>query len=663
MSLRLKNRIFFPFIFIAFILALCGLAWALCTDYYRPVPLMDYVSQEKGTYDISSNNLVEKDCRECHGGSTADRHHGNPISQVQHLCFPCHPQCTVGTPNCENGITIERNCLAAGCHETSVNGGHHAIDLTGANACTTCHNPNLIGELSPLMDFNTYPQQVDFLPTPFSCENCHWGQTITPEHYLNDGYSDPDNPGHPSTYDHYDQWGTFIGFYEYPLSINKNMDTHHIGFDCTICHSGDPNNLSCIDPILIRYCEECHSIASLHSIEAHMSGNNGWEAVADPDGEPSLYRTFQGNEKCMACHGGVVQEYTGGILNKPAIDIGSAGMQPTAGSVGPLVNLRGQNFTDQHTIDRSVELRRTGSSDPWIPIPIYSWTDTLIKCYLPCSAFAPGNYDVTVKTEVGRSNKRVFTVKDHPCIDFALSTNSGPYGTWIEVFGCCFFLGDAVFEDGFQGHKGILTFNNASGTWIATKFMICGGYDCVKVRFQDLYQDKNGNYLQDIDEPFSSPAEFLTGNFEVRNKHIYFGDVDGSGNFSPGDTIFNTYESYPHSFTLTDSPIIYRLRPAECGPANIIKIVGYNFGNTQGDSIIHIGNKSFDSSKPRIKLWSNTIIKIRIPNYSCEWFHADDYKTPRVWVTVNGIDTNKKRIKVLRPSACSSDSSCTSCHS
>jgi hypothetical protein len=45
MSLRLKNRIFFPFIFIAFILALCGLAWALCTDYYRPVPLMDYVSQ------------------------------------------------------------------------------------------------------------------------------------------------------------------------------------------------------------------------------------------------------------------------------------------------------------------------------------------------------------------------------------------------------------------------------------------------------------------------------------------------------------------------------------------------------------------------------------------------------------------------------------------
>jgi len=508
---------------------------------------MDYVSQEKGTYDISSNNLVEKDCRECHGGSTADRHHGNPISQVQHLCFPCHPQCTIGTPNCENGITIERNCLAAGCHDTSVNGGHHAIDLTSANACITCHNPNLIGELSPLIDFDTYPPQVDFLPTPFSCENCHWGQTITPEHYLNDGSSDPDNPGHPSTYDHYNQWGNFTGFYEYPLSINKNMDTHHIGFECASCHSGDPNNLSCNDPILIRYCEECHSIASLHSIDAHMSGNNGWEAVADPDGEPSFYRTFQGNEKCMACHGGTVQDYSGELLNKPAI----AGLGGMAGSVGTIVTLRGENFADQQTIDRTVELRPTNSSDSWKFVPILSWTDTLIEWYLPCWKFAQGNYDVTVKTEAGRSNKRVFTVKDHPCIDFMLATASGPYGTWIEVSGCCLNVGDSVFEDSYHGENGILTFTNASGTWIAAKFMTCG-YGCLKVRFQDFYQDRNGNYLQDVDEPFSSPAEFTTGNYEVRNKVINFGDEDGSGNFSLGDTILNTDESYPLTFTLTD---------------------------------------------------------------------------------------------------------------
>jgi hypothetical protein len=621
---------------------------------------MDYVSQEKGTYDTSSSNLVEKDCRECHGESTADRHHGNPICQVQHLCTPCHSECTTGTPKCENGITIERNCLVAGCHDTNVNGGHHAIELTSADVCITCHNPNLIGELSPLIAFNTYPPQVDFLPTPFSCENCHWGQAITAKHYLNDGYSDPDNPGHPSTYNHYDLWGNFIGFYEYPQPINDNMDTHHMGFDCTICHQGDPNNLSCDDPILIRYCERCHSIASLHSIDAHMLDSNGWEAVADPDGEPSLYRTFEANEKCLACHGGEVPGYTGELLNRPAIDMGLEGIQPMAGSVGALVTIRGQNFTDRHTINRAVELRPVGSFEPWKSVPIYSWTENMIEWFLPCWTFAPGNYDVTVKTEAGRSNKRVFTVGDYPCIDFLLATSSGPYGTWIKVYGCCLSLSNAVFTDGYHGERGLLAFTNASGTWIATKFMDCAS-DCVKVRFQDLYQDNNGNYIQDIDELFSSPADFLTGYYEVKNKVIYFGDEDGSGNFSTDDTIFNIYESEPLTFTLTDSPIIYRLRPTECEPANIIKIVGYNFGDIQGNSIIHIGDKVFNSSSSRIKLWSNTTIKIRIPKYGCNWFHWRDYKTPKVWVTVNGINSNKKRIKVLKPSTCSS-SSCSSCH-
>jgi hypothetical protein len=339
MFFRLKTQKFLIFLCAALVLATTGLALALCTDYSRPYPLMDYVSQEKGIYDTSSGNLVEKDCRECHWLSTADRHHGTPTVVRDHLCLPCHTLCTIGTPNCPNGYTIERNCLAAGCHDSNVNGGHHAVDLTNADVCITCHNPNLIDELSPLIDFNTYQPQVNFLPTPFSCENCHWRQTITAKHYLNDGNSDPNNPGHPSTYNHYDKWGIFIGFHEYPLPINGNMDTHHMGFECVTCHSGDPNNLSCNDPILIRYCERCHSIASLHSIDAHMSESNGWEAVADPDGEPSVYRTFTANGKCLACHGGAVQDYTGGLLNKPAIDMGLEGVSPAAGSPGAIITL------------------------------------------------------------------------------------------------------------------------------------------------------------------------------------------------------------------------------------------------------------------------------------------------------------------------------------
>ncbi len=67
MFFRIKTQRFLFFLCTALVLAMTGLALALCTDYYRPAPLMDYVSQEKGTYDTISSNLVEKDFKECHG--------------------------------------------------------------------------------------------------------------------------------------------------------------------------------------------------------------------------------------------------------------------------------------------------------------------------------------------------------------------------------------------------------------------------------------------------------------------------------------------------------------------------------------------------------------------------------------------------------------------
>src|SRR4030065_1213812 len=122
MFFRIKTQKFLLFLCIALVLATTGLALALCTDYYRPVPLMNYVSQEKGIYDTIFSNLVEQDCRGCHGGSTADRHHGVPIVVIDHLCNPCHQQCTIGDPDCVNGATLHRNCLTSGCHNTTVNG-------------------------------------------------------------------------------------------------------------------------------------------------------------------------------------------------------------------------------------------------------------------------------------------------------------------------------------------------------------------------------------------------------------------------------------------------------------------------------------------------------------------------------------------------------------
>jgi len=98
--------------------------------------------------------------------------------------------------------------------------------------------------------------------------------------------------------------------------------------------------------------------------------------------------------------------------------------------------------------------------------------------------------------------------------------------------------------------------------------------------------------------------------------------------------------------------VINKLKPRPIEPAKVMRIIGQNFGETQGDSVVHMDDDTFDSSSPRIKLWSDTKIKLKIPHYQCGWFDGEAYRKPEVWVTVNGGHSNKKRIKVVKPLAC-----------
>ena len=296
------------------VFGMLGALWALCPDdYNRPNPLMDYVPQEMGIYDTMYWELNEHDCRACHGNSTADRHHLSETA-AGGLCTPCHPLCDPGPPDCPNGILLIRNCTTpsyagtSGCHSwDEVTAGnqkwHHNTDMAAAENCIACHNPNLIEEITPFHDFEMYPPTL-VTPTPFSCENCHWEQAHS-------ATGDPDDPGHPSTYVHYDRWGNFIGFHEYSRPVYGNFDTHHMGWagfvanQCYKCHSQDPNNPDWdpYNPELIRYCEICHSMGTLHRIGPHVQNHNGWEAVgfhvAGHPGEsgcdeydPTVYRTW-----------------------------------------------------------------------------------------------------------------------------------------------------------------------------------------------------------------------------------------------------------------------------------------------------------------------------------------------------------------------------------
>jgi beta propeller repeat protein len=109
-------------------------------------------------------------------------------------------------------------------------------------------------------------------------------------------------------------------------------------------------------------------------------------------------------------------------------------------------------------------------------------------------------------------------------------------------------------------------------------------------------------------------------------------------------------------FVASQGPVIERLRPRNCNPGEVLRIIGSGFGNTQGDSVLHIGPKIYDSSHPRIRFWSDERIRIRIPfkKKSCAWYtHGDStHRRRKVWVTVGGVDSNKERIRVLKPGTC-----------
>jgi hypothetical protein len=145
----------------------------------------------------------------------------------------------------------------------------------------TCHDQNVVAEITPFSSFQEYPPSV-VTPTPFSCANCHWQQAVVPSAPgFNPDTSPQEDAGHPSTYDHAAWWGDFMGYFEYGRPVLPNVKTHHMGpqsginSQCFRCHGSNPNDPSWNpdDPELIRFCETCHDVSSLHTILPHVSLN------------------------------------------------------------------------------------------------------------------------------------------------------------------------------------------------------------------------------------------------------------------------------------------------------------------------------------------------------------------------------------------------------
>jgi hypothetical protein len=667
-------------------------AWALNTTYNRPNPLMDYVPQERGIYDGEYQDNDQASCRSCHGNSLADRHHLTETVTRDHLCTPCHDL----IPN-PPGVVVYRNCVddqgTYGCHNWSsvlANGWHHDTDFSHSENCTTCHNPNLIEQISPFRSLELYPPSV-VTPTPWSCENCHWEQAIVDPD--GDPNTDTPTPGHPSTYDHYNIWNQGPTYFEYGKAVKLGFYTHHFGTignvwpQCGKCHGMDPNDQSYdpYNPELIRYCQLCHSIGTLHTIPDHVQGTNGWEATGFHVGggdTPTVYRSFTADEMCFGCHADlipdppVVPDCTGHV---PAI--AADGMEPISGACTTIVTLRGTDFGPEQVEDGFVQMRlKPVTGNPWVNMPIYSWTDTQIEFEIPCegaAALAAGNYQVRVNNACGHSpnSAHVFSLKNWGTV-LSISPATGPCDTWVTLTGSGFGTAQEVVPDPVTGLGGIhrcVDFASSEGTYTAKQVQWTSDTQ-IRARFYNMFKDgidptsDKRNFVQD-DGSGACPNEPLVkkcqdvgiGMFEVYFYTVYYTDTDLSGDLTCGDAITQVTISDPEPFELVALPTLFRLNPDKIDRGNRLKILGWKFGPYQNLGRVRIGSKAearqnglnrpgkgdlplvlnLGKELSTVRSWSSTLIKVKV-GVKASWTDKDKY----VWIEKDGMKSNYLKLHI-----------------
>jgi hypothetical protein len=410
------------FIFVAAVF-LITLGSAHGTIYRPPNPVMDYVPQYIGIYDTYYGSFVANDCRVCHGNRNAGarRHQytasafadcpdGCPLSSstcltachtdpdnpqnITYDCLVCHIENSTELMVCSQSNyifcdTYEDCPPGETCELGDFGYPHHRSDLASSGQCTACHEPDLLVETRSVRTPYYYPKPYTPVPSPFTCENCHWpsgnvahtpppdwpkpieanGPVFIPE--LN-----PSKPYRPLSGTHHE-----INGYAYPI--------------CTLCHGNvhldfDPEN-----PLLIRYCENCHSIDSLHGIQEHVTAGHGLTA----------------EEKCIACHGEMPDTLTPSGAESPVI----TDINPKFGTEGATLAIYGKNFGSSGSV---LLTARIGETDQTYSIPpgTCTWADIAIACPIP-SGLPARNYNVRIETENGMSNMRVYTLAGvQPCL-------------------------------------------------------------------------------------------------------------------------------------------------------------------------------------------------------------------------------------------------------
>jgi hypothetical protein len=428
-------------------------------------------------------------------------------------------------------------------------------------------------------------------------------------------------------------------------------------------------------------------VETLHTIFAHGATSfyggpsaEGWEAAGfhvfgSTSGIPTAYRGnglipfdthpseyFEANEMCFGCHDSL-PPYEGDLLAIPLL----CRVSPTAARPTGLIELHGSNFGDIRTPgEDGVYLKGPSTGGAWqadVGVAYGSWSDDLVIIEIKPWDLAAGNYKIRVYSEAGTSPKKAFTI--HDCIspkEIVVNNdgnwthyNAGPCTAIIKLKNP---IGDATFgfgntqDQSAKGIYGVVQVSTLQGDYIVKNYLDWNP-NLIKFRFKKFFEDADGDFLQDGNEPDILNCEGLALDTHLVNiKYVFYMDDDTSGGYTYGDSITRIETSMPVTFELTNEPAITRLRPQQQAKGSRLRILGVNFGDNQGAGEIHIGTRKQYNTDPftkglimnRVRVWSDNKVAVRLKAKDA-WQGTTKY----IWVVKDGMVSNYKKVEILAP--------------
>ncbi len=326
-----------------------------------PPPVNQTLGIFDATIDFTQPNINREFCQVCHEGSQVERHHA--LVTPEFGCFECHVVH-------DGSFANFRECTT--CHETSP---HHTTADAQARHCSACHG-------SFVADYDDGHYIPRYNPTAF-----------TP---LTGGVELAE--------------GRFAGgcmachMADVDQGIANNNETHHgTGLiECTWCH-----NFELSDNRMIRKCEDCHDVKSLHNIQAD-SNNDG---MITPGTEMGGYGHVGANADCYGCHIKTFLAFQSATVAEPTIpSITSLSTSVLAAGQSTNLTIMGESFVNTslgQTFTPVVEV--TNGDEVILLYPLPSFTSQKLTTPLPAT-LEPGNYDLRVKKDEVVSNKVTLTV-------------------------------------------------------------------------------------------------------------------------------------------------------------------------------------------------------------------------------------------------------------